>query len=139
MSENESVTIRNYRRRLRQCEELGEYAMAEHIREILLDEQDHLIALGCRIDPHFYVALERGGDRRAGDWYPELTRQFGNGSNLRQGQRSTDVRARLALKRFQGRVGADQPAGLVDAAEYGPRFRGDASHQLCSSLATADR
>jgi bacterioferritin len=39
--QNESDTIRNYKERLRQCEALGEYAMAEHIREILVDEQEH--------------------------------------------------------------------------------------------------
>src|SRR5579864_2262288 len=32
--ENETETIRNYRERVRQCDALGEYAMAEHIREI---------------------------------------------------------------------------------------------------------
>jgi bacterioferritin len=47
--ENESVTIRNYRDRVHQCEALGEYAIAEHIREILLDEQDHLIALATAL------------------------------------------------------------------------------------------
>jgi bacterioferritin len=46
---NESETIRNYRVRVRQCEQLGEYAMAEHIREILMDEQDHLIALATAL------------------------------------------------------------------------------------------
>src|SRR5882724_8265973 len=39
--DNETETIRNYRERVRQCEELGEYAMAEHIREILMQEQEH--------------------------------------------------------------------------------------------------
>ena len=50
---NESETIRNYRQRVRQCEQLGEFAVAEHIREILMDEQDHLIALATAlgIDP----------------------------------------------------------------------------------------
>lgn len=47
--ENESETIRNYRERIRQCDELGEYAIAEHIREILMDEQDHLIALATAL------------------------------------------------------------------------------------------
>jgi bacterioferritin len=47
--ENEMVTIRNYRERVRQCESLGEYAMAEFIREILKDEQDHLIALATAL------------------------------------------------------------------------------------------
>jgi len=46
---NEGETIRNYRERVRQCEELGEYAMAEHIREILIDEQDHQIALATAL------------------------------------------------------------------------------------------
>lgn len=50
---NESETIQNYRQRVKQCEELGEYAMAELIREILVEEQDHLIALSTAlgIDP----------------------------------------------------------------------------------------
>ena len=47
--ENEKLTIQAYRERVRQCEELGEYAMAEHIREILMDEQDHLIALATAL------------------------------------------------------------------------------------------
>ena len=47
--QNESDTIRNYRERVRQCEALGEFAIAEHIREILLDEQDHLIDLATAL------------------------------------------------------------------------------------------
>ncbi len=47
--ENEAVTIRNYRERIRQCEALGEYAMAEQIREILVQEQDHLIDLATAL------------------------------------------------------------------------------------------
>jgi bacterioferritin len=47
--ENETETIRNYRQRIQQCEELEEYAVAEHIREILLDEQDHAIALATAL------------------------------------------------------------------------------------------
>ena len=39
---NEAETIRNYRTRVCQCEALGEFAMAEQIREILVQEQDHL-------------------------------------------------------------------------------------------------
>jgi len=37
--DNESETIRNHRDRIRQCEALGEYAMAEQIRQILMREQ----------------------------------------------------------------------------------------------------
>lgn len=47
--ENETETIRNYRERVNQCEALGEYATAEYIREILKDEQDHLIALATAL------------------------------------------------------------------------------------------
>jgi bacterioferritin len=43
--ENENETIRNYRDRVRQCENLGEYAIAEQIRQILVQEQDHQIDL----------------------------------------------------------------------------------------------
>src|SRR4030081_843347 len=43
--QNETETIRNYRERVRQCEALGEFAMAEHIREILMNEQEHQIDL----------------------------------------------------------------------------------------------
>ena len=39
--DNENETVRNYRERVRQCEALGEYAIAEHIREILVQEQEH--------------------------------------------------------------------------------------------------
>jgi bacterioferritin len=47
--ENETVTIRNYRERVRQCEALGEFAMAEHIREILMQEQEHQIDLATAL------------------------------------------------------------------------------------------
>jgi bacterioferritin len=51
--ENERVTIANYRRRIKQCDELDEYAIGESIREILMQEQDHLIALATAlgVDP----------------------------------------------------------------------------------------
>jgi len=47
--DNETDTIRHYRERVRQCEAIGEYAMAEHIREILKDEQDHQIDLATAL------------------------------------------------------------------------------------------
>ena len=51
--DNEAETIREYRKRVKECEELGEYAMGEHIREILKDEQEHLtdLASALGIDP----------------------------------------------------------------------------------------
>jgi bacterioferritin len=51
--DNEKETIRQYRRRLKQAEELNEYALSETIRTILIDEQDHLVSLATAlgIDP----------------------------------------------------------------------------------------
>ncbi len=51
--DNEKETIRQYRRRVRQCDELNEFALSESIREILMQEQDHLIALATAlgVDP----------------------------------------------------------------------------------------
>lgn len=46
---NEVDTIRNYRTRVVQCEKLGEFAMAEEIREILRDEQEHAIDLATAL------------------------------------------------------------------------------------------
>jgi bacterioferritin len=48
--DNETVTIRAYQARVRQCETLGEFAMAEHIREILKQEQEHQIDLATALD-----------------------------------------------------------------------------------------
>jgi bacterioferritin len=47
--ENENETIRHYRDRVRQCEALGEFAMAEQIRRILTKEQDHQIDLATAL------------------------------------------------------------------------------------------
>lgn len=47
--EAENETIRNYRLRVKQCEAMGEYAMAEQIRDILVQEQDHQIALATAL------------------------------------------------------------------------------------------
>ena len=47
--DNENETIRNYRDRVRQCEAMGEFAMAEQIRQILVDEQDHQIDLATAL------------------------------------------------------------------------------------------
>jgi bacterioferritin len=47
--DNENETIRNYRDRIRQCEALEEYALAEQIRQILVQEQDHQIDLATAL------------------------------------------------------------------------------------------
>jgi bacterioferritin len=45
----ENDTIRNYRERVGQCEALGEYSLAEQIRQILVEEQDHQIDLATAL------------------------------------------------------------------------------------------
>ena len=51
--ENEKETIRHYRRRVKQADALNEFAIAESLRTILVQEQDHMIALATAlgIDP----------------------------------------------------------------------------------------
>ncbi len=47
--ENERETILAYRERIRECEALNEFAIAEDIREILRQEQEHLIDLATAL------------------------------------------------------------------------------------------
>ena len=47
--ENESETIQHYRERVKQCEALQEYALAEQIRQILVQEQEHQIDLATAL------------------------------------------------------------------------------------------
>ena len=48
--DNEGDTIANYRARVDQCEALGEYAIAEEIRAILRQEQEHQIDLATALN-----------------------------------------------------------------------------------------
>jgi bacterioferritin len=47
--QNENDTLRAYRQRVKECEALGEYAIAEDIREILRQEQEHQIDLATAL------------------------------------------------------------------------------------------
>jgi bacterioferritin len=47
--DNENETVRNYRERVKQCEALGEYGVAEDIREILRQEQEHQMDLATAL------------------------------------------------------------------------------------------
>ena len=58
--DNETETIRNYRERVNQCEDLGEYAMGEQIRQILVNEQDHQIALATALGKNVPVSKNSG-------------------------------------------------------------------------------
>ena len=62
--DNENETIRNYRDRIPQCEALGEFAMAEQIREILVQEQDHQIDLATALGEEV-PDLSAGAKRRS--------------------------------------------------------------------------
>jgi bacterioferritin len=57
--ENEMETVANYRQRIRQAEAMGEFALAETLREIIVQEQEHEIdlatALGIEV-PHEEMA-----------------------------------------------------------------------------------
>lgn len=57
--ENEMTTVANYRQRIRQAEAMGEFGLAECLREIIVEEQDHQIdlatALGIEV-PHGEMA-----------------------------------------------------------------------------------
>ena len=67
--DNENETIRNYRERVPQCEALGEYAMAEQIREILVQEQDHQIDLATALGeevPDLSAGPQGRGTRKHG-------------------------------------------------------------------------
>ena len=43
--ENERTTVANYRQRIRQAEAMGEFALSETLREIIVQEQEHEIDL----------------------------------------------------------------------------------------------
>ena len=60
---NESDTIRAYRKRVLQCEALGEFAIAEDIREILRQEQEHQMDLATALGedvPDVSIAAREG-------------------------------------------------------------------------------
>ena len=61
--ENENDTIRNYRQRVRQAEALGEYALAEHLREILKAEQEHQIDLATALGEEVPDVSSRDADQ----------------------------------------------------------------------------
>ncbi|HEX3702285.1 MAG TPA: ferritin-like domain-containing protein [Vicinamibacterales bacterium] len=47
--DNENETVRNYRERVREAESLSEYGIAEDLREILREEQEHQIDLATAL------------------------------------------------------------------------------------------
>ena len=63
--ENEAETIRQYRRRVREAESLGEFAISEHLREILVDEGDHLIELATALGEEVPDVSDAGSQESA--------------------------------------------------------------------------
>ncbi len=47
--ENERVTILNYRKRIRQADAMGEFAISEILRRIIAEEQEHLTDLATAL------------------------------------------------------------------------------------------
>ncbi|HJU90813.1 MAG TPA: ferritin-like domain-containing protein [Gemmatimonadaceae bacterium] len=64
--DNENETVREYATRVRQCEALGEFAMAEQIRQIIVQEQEHQIDLATALGVEVPDVLKgrRGKKRR---------------------------------------------------------------------------
>ncbi len=58
--ENETVTIKAYRERVRQAEALGHYALAEQIRKIIAQEQEHQHDLATALGIDVPKVLEDG-------------------------------------------------------------------------------
>ena len=62
--DNENDTIKNYRERLKQCEALQEYAIAEDIREILRQEQEHQVDLATALGEETPDVSRLGGKKK---------------------------------------------------------------------------
>ena len=62
--DNENDTVKNYRIRVRQCEALQEYGIAEDIREILRQEQEHQIDLATALGEEVPNVADLAGSHR---------------------------------------------------------------------------
>lgn len=58
--DNETVTIKNYRQRVRQAEALGHYALAEQLRQIISQEQEHQHDLATALGIEVPKVLDQG-------------------------------------------------------------------------------
>jgi len=58
--DNETETIRNYRKRVKQAEAAGHYALAEQIRQIITQEQDHQHSLATALGIDVPKVLNEG-------------------------------------------------------------------------------
>jgi bacterioferritin len=98
--ENETETIKHYRRRVRQCEALGEFALAEHLREILMEEQDHQIALATALGidvPHVGDASAPPSEKTAGKATGKTTEKSPEKSTEKSADRFPDKGRKMAV------------------------------------------
>jgi bacterioferritin len=56
--DNEAEVIQNYSERIRQCEDLAEYATCEQIRGIQVDKQIHQTALAAALNENTFKQLQ---------------------------------------------------------------------------------
>jgi bacterioferritin len=61
---NENDTVRHYRERVKECESLSEYGIAEDLREILRQEQEHQIDLATALGEEVPDVSEMAAPRR---------------------------------------------------------------------------
>ena len=47
--DNERVTVANYRKRIKQADAMGEFALSEALRSIIVQEQEHMIDLATAL------------------------------------------------------------------------------------------
>jgi len=57
---NETETIKNYRQRIKQAEALGHYTLAEQIRSIIVQQQNHQYDLATALGIEVPKVLETG-------------------------------------------------------------------------------
>jgi len=69
--ENERTTVGRYRERIRQAEAMGEFALSETLRAIIVQEQDHEIdlaaALGIEVPPAIAPSEQKNGRNQIQD------------------------------------------------------------------------
>ena len=60
--ENERETVGRYRQRIRQAEAMGEFALSETLRSIIVQEQEHEIDLSAALGINVPSAIEPAGE-----------------------------------------------------------------------------
>ena len=113
--DNEGETIMNYRERVGQCEALGEFAMAEEIREILRVEQEHQIDLATALNKDVPTLRTEKAGRR-----PPLTSAEPKRGAKREGRLCLSRRLRLAEHRSVDRSAQPYLIQLNGAASVQP-------------------